>query len=63
MRWFWSRWEGTTKRKDGRLEVTYAGHPLYYFITDTKAGDATGQGVNGFGALWYVVSPSGMLIR
>jgi predicted lipoprotein with Yx(FWY)xxD motif len=54
---------GTTKRKDGRLEVTYAGHPLYYFISDMKAGDTTGQGVNGFGALWYVVSPSGMLIR
>jgi predicted lipoprotein with Yx(FWY)xxD motif len=54
---------GTTKRTDGTLEVTYAGHPLYYFITDRKPGDATGQGVDGFGALWYVVSPSGVQIR
>jgi predicted lipoprotein with Yx(FWY)xxD motif len=54
---------GTTRRGDGTTEVTYAGHPLYYFISDKKAGDVTGQGINGFGAPWYVVSPSGMLIR
>jgi predicted lipoprotein with Yx(FWY)xxD motif len=54
---------GTTKRQDGSTEVTYAGHPLYYFITDKKAGDVTGQGVNGFGGPWYVVSPSGMSIN
>ena len=54
---------GTTRRSDGTTEVTYAGHPLYYFISDKKAGDVTGQGVNGFGAPWYVVSPSGMSIR
>ena len=53
---------GTTARQDGTTEVTYAGHPLYYFITDKNAGDVTGQGVNGFGAPWYVVSPSGMQI-
>jgi predicted lipoprotein with Yx(FWY)xxD motif len=53
---------GTTKRQDGRTEVTYAGHPLYYFISDSKAGDVTGQGINGFGGPWYVVSPSGMRI-
>jgi predicted lipoprotein with Yx(FWY)xxD motif len=53
---------GTTHRMDGTTEVTYAGHPLYYFISDKKAGDVTGQGVNGFGAPWYVVSPSGMQI-
>ena len=50
---------GATTRQDGTTEVTYAGHPLYYFISDTKAGDIGGQGVNGFGALWYAVSPSG----
>ncbi|HEY8814198.1 MAG TPA: hypothetical protein VIP57_03735 [Candidatus Dormibacteraeota bacterium] len=54
---------GTTKRQDGTTEVTYAGHPLYYFISDTKAGDVTGQGIDGFGGPWYVVSPSGMQIR
>jgi predicted lipoprotein with Yx(FWY)xxD motif len=50
---------GTTTRTDGKVEVTYAGHPLYYFIQDKKAGDTTGQGVNGFGGLWWVLTPSG----
>jgi predicted lipoprotein with Yx(FWY)xxD motif len=54
---------GTTTRQDGTTEVTYAGHPLYYFVSDKKAGDVSGQGINGFGAPWYVVSPSGMQIR
>ena len=53
---------GTTTRADGTTQVTYAGHPLYLFISDKKAGDATGQGVNAFGAPWYVVSPSGAMI-
>lgn len=53
---------GTTTRRDGTTEVTYAGHPLYYFVSDTKAGEISGQGINAFGAPWYVVSPSGMQI-
>lgn len=53
---------GTTTRTDGKVEVTYAGHPLYYFIKDTKAGDTTGQGVNGFGGLWWVMSAAGAAI-
>ncbi len=53
---------GTTTRSDGAIEVTYAGHPLYYFITDKKAGDVTGQGINGFGGPWYVVAPSGLQV-
>ncbi len=53
---------GTTSRQDGATEVTYAGHPLYTFISDKNAGDVTGQGVNGFGGPWYAVSPSGMQI-
>ena len=53
---------GTTTRRDGTSEVTYAGHPLYYFVSDTKAGDVSGQSINAFGARWYVVSPSGMQI-
>ncbi|HKV88834.1 MAG TPA: hypothetical protein VJT78_12630 [Candidatus Dormibacteraeota bacterium] len=53
---------GTTRRADGTTEVTYAGHPLYYFIADKKAGDVTGQGIDAFGGPWYVVSPSGMQI-
>jgi predicted lipoprotein with Yx(FWY)xxD motif len=54
---------GTTTRTDGKVEVTYAGHPLYYFIQDKKPGDTTGQGVNGFGALWWVLSPAGAAIH
>src|SRR6266849_6249009 len=54
---------GTTARADGTTQVTYGGHPLYRFISDKKAGDATGQGVTAFGAPWYVVSPSGALVR
>jgi predicted lipoprotein with Yx(FWY)xxD motif len=50
---------GTTARTDGTTEVTYAGHPLYYFVQDKAAGDAKGQGINGFGGLWWVMSPSG----
>ena len=50
---------GTTKRTDGTSEVTYAGHPLYYVVTDHNPGDATGQGVNNFGAPWDVVGPDG----
>jgi predicted lipoprotein with Yx(FWY)xxD motif len=50
---------GTTQRTDGKVEVTYAGHPLYYFVQDKAAGDATGQGINGFGGLWWVMGPSG----
>lgn len=50
---------GTTTRTDGNIEVTYAGHPLYYFVRDKAAGDTTGQGINGFGGLWWVMTPSG----
>ena len=54
---------GTTKRKDGKLEVTYNGHPLYYFVTDRKPGQTTGQGVNQFGGPWWVLSPAGKEIH
>jgi predicted lipoprotein with Yx(FWY)xxD motif len=53
---------GTTTRRDGTTEVTYAGHPLYYFIADKAPGQVTGQGIDAFGARWYVVSPSGTQI-
>jgi predicted lipoprotein with Yx(FWY)xxD motif len=54
---------GTTKRKDGKLEVTYKGHPLYYFVTDRKPGQTTGQGVDQFGGPWWVLSPAGKEIH
>jgi predicted lipoprotein with Yx(FWY)xxD motif len=50
---------GTTKRKDGKLQVTYGGHPLYYFVSDRKPGQTTGQGINQFGGPWWVISPAG----
>lgn len=54
---------GTTKRKDGKLEVTYNGHPLYYFVSDRKPGQTTGQGLNQFGGPWWVISPAGKEIH
>jgi predicted lipoprotein with Yx(FWY)xxD motif len=50
---------GTTKRTDGTTEVTYNGHPLYTFVGDSAPGQATGEGNQGFGAEWDVVSASG----
>ena len=50
---------GTTKRNDGKLEVTYAGHPLYYYVSDTQPGQLSGEGLDQFGAKWDAVAPSG----
>ena len=49
----------TVKRADGTKQVTYNGHPLYYFAGDTSAGDANGEGSKAFGAEWYVVNANG----
>ena len=54
---------GTTTRSDGTKQVTYAGWPLYYYTPDSAETDITGQGVNSFGALWYVLSPAGQVIK
>ncbi len=53
---------GTITRSDGSQQVTYKGHPLYYFIADKSKGETKGQGNNGFGALWWLVAPSGNAI-
>lgn len=53
---------GTTMRPDGTDQVTYHGHPLYYYAGDGAAGQTNGQGSNGFGALWWLVDPSGRAI-
>lgn len=53
---------GTIKRSDGTTQVTYQGHPLYYYAPDTSKGQTTGQGSNSFGAKWWLVSPSGAAI-
>jgi predicted lipoprotein with Yx(FWY)xxD motif len=50
---------GTIARSDGSKQVTYDGHPLYYFAGDSGAGQTHGQGVDGFGAKWWLVAPSG----
>ena len=54
---------GTTKRSDGRRQVTYAGHPLYTFIGDKKAGQTTGEGLTDFGAAWDAIAPNGRAIE
>ena len=50
---------GTTRRADGRLQVTYNHHPLYRFVKDTKKGQTQGEQLNAFGGVWYAVSAAG----
>ena len=50
---------GTITRSDGTKQVTYNGHPLYFYAGDTAAGDTNGQGSKQFGAGWYVMTPNG----
>jgi predicted lipoprotein with Yx(FWY)xxD motif len=54
---------GTSKRSDGKEQVTYNGHPLYYYEGDTKAGQTAGQGIDAFGAEWYVVGANGSKVE
>ena len=53
---------GTTTSRSGVKQVTYAGHPLYYYVGDSKPGSTRGQGLNQFGALWYVLGSTGSAI-
>jgi predicted lipoprotein with Yx(FWY)xxD motif len=53
---------GTVERKDGTLQVTYAGHPLYFFAHDGKAGQTKGQASRNFGGRWFVLSPAGIKV-
>jgi predicted lipoprotein with Yx(FWY)xxD motif len=50
---------GTITRSDGSEQVTYKGHPLYYFVADKSKGAIKGQGSDSFGAKWWLVAPSG----
>jgi predicted lipoprotein with Yx(FWY)xxD motif len=50
---------GTITRSDGTKQVTYDGHPLYFYAGDSGSGMASGQGSDSFGAKWWLVSPSG----
>src|ERR671937_1399289 len=49
---------GTTKRKNGTMQVTYNGHPLYYFEAD-KVGKIMCQHANMHGGLWLIIKPNG----
>jgi predicted lipoprotein with Yx(FWY)xxD motif len=54
---------GTTRRRDGRRQVTYNGWPLYYYVGDRSPGQVLCQNVDEFGGTWLVVRPSGRLVR
>jgi predicted lipoprotein with Yx(FWY)xxD motif len=54
---------GTVRRSDGTTQVTYAGHPLYYFAGDSRAGDVSGEGSQSFGAGWDLLTPAGSKIE
>jgi predicted lipoprotein with Yx(FWY)xxD motif len=58
-----SRLLGTTRRRDGKAQVTYGGHPLYYYVGDRSPGQVLCQDVDEFGGTWLVVSPSGRAVR
>lgn len=53
---------GTIRQAGGSAQVTYNAHPLYYYVGDRSPGQTTGQGLNQFGALWYVLSARGAAI-
>jgi predicted lipoprotein with Yx(FWY)xxD motif len=53
---------GTITRSDGTKQVTYLGHPLYYFAGDSGSGQTNGQGSDSFGAKWWLVAPTGTKI-
>ena len=54
---------GTITRSDGTKQVTYKGHPLYYYAADKDATTAYGQALSSFGAAWYVITPRQRLVN
>jgi predicted lipoprotein with Yx(FWY)xxD motif len=54
---------GTTRRSDGKRQVTYAGRPLYYYVGDRRPGEVRCQNVREFGGIWLVMRASGRLVR
>lgn len=54
---------GTTRRRDGSRQLTFAGRPLYYYVGDRAPGVVLCQNVSEFGGLWLVARPSGRLVR
>lgn len=53
---------GTIKDANGGFQITYFGHPLYYYVGDHQPGQVRGQGLNEFGARWYVLARSGKAV-
>jgi len=54
---------GASRRTDGKLQATYAGRPLYYYVGDSKPGIVLCQNVREYGGLWLVLRGSGSLVR
>jgi pentapeptide MXKDX repeat protein len=54
---------GTVARDDGTTQLTYRGHPLYYFVGDEEPGEVNCQAIENFGGTWYVVAPSGDIVK
>ena len=54
---------GTTRRRDGSRQVTYNGHPVYYYVRERRAGQIFCQNVVEFGGTWLLVDPRGRAIR
>ena len=53
---------GTIKRQDGSRQVTYHGHPVYFFVADSGPGMANGENIDAFGARWEVINASGVAV-
>ena len=54
---------GTTTRSGGVKQVTYKGHPLYYYVQDTGSSEALGEGISSFGGVWWALAPNGSAIK
>jgi predicted lipoprotein with Yx(FWY)xxD motif len=54
------KYVGTTTRTDGTKQVTYGGHPLYYYTGDKAPGQTTGQAVAG---VWFLIGPVGNVMK
>jgi predicted lipoprotein with Yx(FWY)xxD motif len=54
---------GSVRRSGKTRQVTYGGHPLYYFSGDTGPGQHNGEGLDAFGAHWYVLNRAGHAVK
>lgn len=54
---------GSDTDPEGGRVVTYAGWPLYTYVGDSSSGQATGQGLETSGGLWYAISPAGVIVK